>query len=95
MSERDAYRRKVEAQVEEYAAKLQALKAKAKHALAEGRIAAHKELDEVEGRLEAARAKLRELGEAGDEAWEKVKSGFESAWGSVTDAWKKVSDRIK
>lgn len=48
MSEPDGGRHKVEAHVEEHAAKLQALKAEAKQALAEGRIAVHRELDHEE-----------------------------------------------
>ena len=43
----------------------------------------------------ASSVTLMELSEAGDEAWEKVKSGFEGAWSSVTDAWKEVSDKFK
>ena len=95
MSEREAYRQKVEAQIEEQRGKLDQLQAKAKQAMAEGKIKAHDELDEVERKLEVARAMLRELSAASDSAWEKVKGGFEGAWNGVTEAWRTAADKFK
>jgi hypothetical protein len=95
MSEREAYRQKVEAQIEEQRAKLDQLKARAKQAVAEGKIKAHEELDEVERKLEAAKARLKELSEASESTWEKMKGGFEGAWHGVTEAWRKAVDKFK
>jgi len=50
-----------------------------------------KEEDQLERGVEAATAKLHELGEAGEDAWEQLKHDAQSAWEKLSTA---VSDAV-
>jgi Fe-Mn family superoxide dismutase len=64
--------------------KLAEFKASAKSSAADARIKYSKQLKELEQMLDTTKAKLRELGDAGDGAWERVKDGVESAWSTLS-----------
>lgn len=95
MSLRDAYRQKMEAQIEEQCARLELLKARAKRAVADGKIMAYEELADAEGKLASTKARLKELGAASEGAWEEMKSGVEGAWASLKAAGEKAADKFK
>lgn len=95
MSLRDAYWQKMEAQLEEYQARVELLKAQAKRAIADGKIMAYEELADAEGKLELAKKKLKQLGTAGEGAFEEMKGGVENAWSSLRDACKKAAEKLK
>jgi superoxide dismutase, Fe-Mn family len=86
MSKKEEYKKKIEAEVELVQAKLAEWKANAKSSAADVRIKYAKQLDELEQMLDATKAKLRDLGEAGEGAWERVKDGVESTWGALSTA---------
>ena len=95
MSLKNAYREKMEAQLEEHRARLELLKAKAKRAVADGKIMAYEELADAENKFAAAKARLKELGAASEGAWEEMKGGVESAWSSLSDSCKKAAAKFK
>lgn len=88
MSDKEAYKQKIEAEVELAQAKLSELKANAKSATADARISYDKQVEELEESISETKAKLKELGDAGEDAWEDIKDGVESAW-------KKLSAKFK
>ena len=59
MSLKDAYREKMEAQIEEQRARLELLKAKAKRAVADVKIMAYEEIGDADAKLDALKAKLQ------------------------------------
>ena len=61
MSKKEAYRQKIEAQVEEQKAELMKLKARAKKNVAEGRISAHEQIEQLEAHLDGLKDKLKDL----------------------------------
>ena len=85
----------MEAQLEEQRARLELLKARAKRAIADGKIMAYEELADAESKFASANARLKELGAASEGAWEEMKSGVENAWSSLTDSCKKAADKFK
>ena len=95
MSLKDAYRQKIEAQLEEQSARLALLKAKAKHAMADGKIMAYEELGDAEHNLANLRAKLKDLGAASEGAWETMKGGVEQAWKDLSESCRKAADKYK
>jgi len=95
MSMRDAYRQKIEAQLEEQSARLAVLKAKAKQAVADGRIIAYEEIGAAEEKINALKAKLKELGAASEGAWETMKGGIDSAWKELSDSCKEAADKFR
>jgi hypothetical protein len=92
---REAYRQKIEAQLEEQSARLAVLKAKAKQAVADGKIMAYEEIGVAEEKITALKAKLKELGAASEGAWVTMKGGIDSAWKELTESCKQAADKFR
>lgn len=95
MSTKEAYQQKIEAEVELAQAKLAELKAQAKISKAEARIKYAEHIDELEQKVVAIKVKLKELGDAGEDAWEHLKGGLETAWGALSTAIRNATARFK
>jgi len=92
---RKAYEEKLDAQFEEWNAQIALLKAKADKAKADMKIKYYKNIEAVERKQEVAGTRLRELKNAGDEAWEELKTGAEKAWDEVKTAYHKTASKFK
>jgi len=90
MKLQEAYRQKIEAQIEEVNARIAVMRAQAKRLAADAKIAANKELTETDRKLAELTARLAKLREAGDGAWREVKGGVESAWTDLSKASKRA-----
>jgi hypothetical protein len=95
MSLKNAYREKMEAQLEEQRARLELLKARAKVAIADGKIMAYEELADADQKLAALKVKLKNLADAGGDAWQEMKSGVEQAWSDLSEASKNAAKKFK
>ncbi len=95
MSTKEAYKQKIEAELELAQAKLAEFKAKAKSSAADTRIKYSKQVDELEQKVDATKVKLKELGEASDDAWEQLKVGVESAWDALSTAIRNAAAKFK
>lgn len=95
MSEkRDAYVQKMKAKLDEWNADIAKLEAKARQKDAEAR-------EDVEGRIEELKAKrktveddLDKLRQAGSDAWEDLKAGFEMAADSLGESLRSARSRF-
>ncbi|HXF93230.1 MAG TPA: hypothetical protein VNK46_10790 [Nitrospiraceae bacterium] len=92
---RKAYQDKLESQINEWAAKLEVLKAKAEQAEASVKIEYDKQIEAISAKYEAAHTKLRELKEAGEDAWESLKTGAEKAWADLKQAVEHAAAKFK
>jgi hypothetical protein len=95
MSTKEAYKQKIEADLELAQAKLAEFKAQAKSSAADARIKYAKQVDDLEQKIDATKAKLKEMGEASDDAWEQLKVGVESAWGALSTAIRNAAAKFK
>ncbi len=95
MSKKEAYKQKMEAELELAQAKLAEFRAQAKSSAADMRIKHAKQVDELEQKVDATKVKLKELGEAGDDAWEQLKTGVESAWSTLSAAIQNAAAKLK
>lgn len=95
MSAKDAYVKKLQAQLDEWNAEIDLLKAKADNASADAQIEYAKEIDELRSMRDAANSKLSEIKNAADDAWEDLKEGTESAWNSLSQAVKSATSKFK
>lgn len=94
MSLRDAYRLKLEAQIDELNARLALARAKAKKLVAEGKIATSEELADAEEKLAALKIRLIALGKTSEAAWTEMRGGVETAWGELSAAAKRAFDKF-
>ena len=95
MSMKESYQKKLQAQLDEWSAEIDKLKAKADGAEADAKLEYYKQIEELRSMQAAANEKLAELKEAKDDAWEDLKAGMDSAWGSLGNALKSARSRFK
>lgn len=95
MSKKKQYAKKFEGKLEEIDAEIDRLKAQAKQKDADARLQAEDEIDELKQRREKASARLDELQDASEDAWDDVKSGFELAWQNLENATRSATARFQ
>jgi hypothetical protein len=95
MSQRDAYRRKAEAKLEEKKAEIDKARAQLKGATADARIDAERELGALEQKYEDAKQKIESLKDASEEAWEDLTKGIEDAWDDLTRSVRTMISRFR
>ncbi len=87
MSDRELYRQKKQAQLDEWKAEVDKLRARASGASADRQLALNQRIEALEVRLEEGNTKLAEIAHASDDAWESFKEGVESTWDSMKSAF--------
>lgn len=95
MNKKEAYEKKLRGKLSEWRADTEKLRAKAEQAEGDAQLAYYKELEELRSRQEAARGKLNDLRDAGDDAWEDLKAGLDKAWNDLGDAVGKAKSRFE
>ena len=95
MSLRDAYKQKAEAELELAQARLTEFKAKVKSFTADTHLNYAEQVDHLEKAAADARHKLKELSEAGEDVWEKLKDGLENALRALSDSIRDIADKLK
>jgi uncharacterized coiled-coil DUF342 family protein len=95
MSKKEAYIQKLQAQLDEWGAEIQKLKAKAGKANADAKIEYHNTIDGLKEKQDKAENKMKELRQAGDEAWKDMKTGIETAWNDLSKSVKSAISKFK
>jgi hypothetical protein len=89
MMDRELYQQKMRAQMDEWKAGVDKLRARASKASADTQLKMNEQIKVLDSKIAEGKAKLSELSRAGDDAWESIREGMESAWDSLRSA---VSD---
>ena len=89
------YEKKLEAQLAKWNAEIDKLQAQAEQAEAETRREYYDQIEKIRELQESARQKLSQLKNAGDEAWEDLKSGAELARDALASAVKSAANRFR
>jgi hypothetical protein len=95
MATKEAYQKRLEAQLKEWDATLAQLSAKAQKATADARIKYENELEHLKAKRAAAHKTLEELGRRSENAWEDMKDGAEKVWSEMSAAIEKAAARFK
>lgn len=95
MTEKELYQQKKQAQLDEWKAEVDKLKAKASGASADAQLELNEEIEALEGKIEEGKTKLAEVADAGEDAWESIKDGAESAWDSMKSAFSDAAAKFK
>lgn len=88
---RKAYRQKMEAQIKEWRADIDKLKARAEKANADAKIELNRNLERVKERYDTVRDRFEELQDAGEDRFEALKKSFEAAVDEFKTTWKKTN----
>src|SRR5512141_2870574 len=83
MSTKDAYKQRIDAELDLVQEKLARFKAQGMNYSADVRLKHAKHVVELEQKIEATKAKLRELGQADEHVWEQLKDGVEDMWSTL------------
>ncbi len=95
MEDKKSYLQKMADQLKQWDAKIDELKAKAVKAKAESRAELLKQVDALRAKKEGVQGKLKQLQEAGDGAWDEMKSGLERSWTEFKGAFTNASAKFK
>lgn len=96
MNEKSAYRRKMEAQLHEWEAEIDRLRAKAENAQADAALNRERQqmLDELHERRMRARRDLDLLDTRAEDAWDDLKTDIEKTWADIKNAVEKIKNRM-
>ncbi len=95
INDKELYQQKKQAQLDEWKAEIDKLKAKADMASADTQIKINAQIKTLEHKLDEGNAKLSELTKATGEAYDSVKTGVESAWDTLASAFSDASTKFK
>jgi len=80
METKETYKKKLEAQLNEWIAQIKLLDARAQNAEAGEKLRYLRDLDVLHAKRREVARKMKELETAGDDAWEKVKVTADDVW---------------
>jgi uncharacterized protein YfiM (DUF2279 family) len=83
MNERELYRQKHQAQLDEWKAEVARFRARAAGAKADAQIEMNKHVKDLDRRMHEAGAKLAELAAAGEEAFDAARKNVETTWDAL------------
>ncbi len=95
MSDRELYQQKRKAQLDEWRAEVAKLRAKASGARADAQLEMNEKIKVFESRIEEGKAKLSQLADSSDDAWDSLKDGVESAWDTLKSAAADAAGKFK
>lgn len=95
LSAKQSFQEKLEAQLKEWDAKLDKLKAEAPEQKGKIRTEFEKQLEALAVKRENANEKLQELRKHTEDAWEDLKDGAENAWTDLRVAMERIASRFK
>jgi len=94
MSNKDAYVEKMQSKLDELDAQIDLLKAKASGASADAEIEFNEQIESLKKFQKKGKQKLAELNDAGEDAWEDIREGMDSAWNKVSAAFNDAKNRF-
>lgn len=95
MSDKALYQQKKEAQLNEWKADIDKLKARTSMASADAQIEMNQQIHALENKIDEGKVKLSDLIKATDDMYESMKAGVESAWDSLKTAFSESTAKIK
>ena len=87
MGLKEAYQEKIEAELQEWNARINELKARAANAKADAKIDLYNRIDILRAKLEAVQAKLQELKQGGAEKWDEIRLALDKDLDNLKTTW--------
>jgi uncharacterized coiled-coil DUF342 family protein len=94
MSLKDSYIQKMQTRLHEFDKEINMLAVKAIRSKAAAKQEYYKQIEELRDKQDVAVEKLETLRQTGDDTWENLKAGIESAWNDLSDAVKSAALKL-
>lgn len=94
MTSKELYAQKFQAQMDEWHADIDKLRAKAAAKSADAQLEMNRKLDELSVKYSATNSKLAEFNRASEEAWEALKGGLEQARENLVAAFQEAKSKF-
>lgn len=95
MTDKESYRAYLQEQLDGWVEEVNALRKKAGTAGSEAMKNMPEQIKILEKKIDEGTAKLKELAETNEDAWESLKDGFQSAWKSLSAGFKDAATKFK
>ncbi|HWQ49292.1 MAG TPA: hypothetical protein VN414_10180 [Methanosarcina sp.] len=95
MENREEYQGNMEAQLREWGAGIDKLKARADQAAADTRQGYYDQIESLHAKQTSMQAKLQELKTSSDDAWGDLKEGLDHSWNHMRDSFNKAATRFE
>jgi chromosome segregation ATPase len=95
MTDKELYQKKMQAQLDEWKADVDKLRARASRAGADTQLKMNEQIKALDSRIAEGKAKLSALSRAGEDAWESIRDGVDSAWDSLKSAVSDAAAKFK
>ena len=95
MSARDAYVKKLKAQLDEWNAEISKLEAKAKKPMADARDTYETQLKDLRRGRDALYQQMTTIQKASETAWDHLREGADRAWKAMEDSLRKAWSEFK
>lgn len=89
------YEKKLRSHLNEWDAEIDRLQARADAARADVRVKYHEEVNKLRDQKKKVEARLDELEDAQEDAWEDMKGGIDAAWNNLGNAVNNAVERFK
>lgn len=95
MNEKELYRQKYQAQLDEWKAEAAKFRARAAGAKADAQIEMNRHLKDLDQKMHEAGVRIAELTAASEESWGAVKKSAESTWDGLKAGFKAAAAKFK
>ncbi len=95
MEDRKTYIDKMAAKLKEWDAEIQKLEAKADEVQADAKAEYRQQIEDLRNQKKDVQQKLNEIQQAGEDAWEELKTGLEKSWKILSDSVNNAIAKLK
>jgi hypothetical protein len=95
MDKKEAYRDLAKAQIKEWEAKIDLLKARGEKATAGAKIDMIKAVEKLQAEKNVVQKKIAEMMDSGGDVWEKLKDGIEKSMEDMKKSFDKTMEKFK
>jgi len=95
MNEKELHERKLQAQLDEWQAEVERLRAQATSASADAQLTLNERIEALQRKIDDGKTKLEAAADVGEDTWASVKDRVESAWDSAKSAVGEAVDKTK
>jgi len=95
MDKRELYLEKINAQIDQYSAKLKVMRSKATEVHIDMKLGYLNQVEKLEEKRDGLKKKYREISKASESSWEDIKEGTENAWNDLKESFDKAIKHFK